>query len=405
MKTSTLRSLGEIQSHEWGELTRESDTDASYGYLRFREYLEPGENLVITARRSGQLAGALHGALTTDGSGMASNPWKFLGADSVLRVNEAEEEADKLRRKHRILALGTDSARNKGPLWEDLSKKFGSCYVVRGFDRSALAIRPEVPAEEWEQIALSLVQVAQKSALDAGAGAVAFPFVAGGDSVLRSALARCGFRSGVVTAASSFRTEGCSDYAEYLERLPSRHRRRYRLEERRLEQSGLLTRELDMTEHAAHVAELETRTLAKHGGSADAETLRRARIELGRTLPNAVRVPAVEQDGRIIACALHLLGRHSSLFMAYGCDYDVADRSTSYAWASFYYPVRTAVTNGARAVRLGFEGFEAKSQRGAIVEPREMWVWVPEDAGLERLGELLDFLHERNTGYLERFVR
>lgn len=405
MRISILHSLAELEKPEWEDLTHDADTDSGYGYLQFREYLEPGDNLVLAARRSGQLVGALHGALTADSSGMASNPWKFLAADSVLRIDEAEEAGSDVRRMHRSLVLGTDEEGADYPLWQDLSEKFGPCYVVRGFDRSTLMVRPDVPAAEAQDLAISLLRAAQQAALSVGAGAVAFPFVTEADNVLRNALAHCGFCCGVVTAASSFWTEGCTNYADYLDRLPSRYRRRYRVEEQRLEQSGLKTRELDVTEYAARIAELETRTLGKHGGSADTEALRCARIELGRILPGAVRVPAVEQDGSIIACALHLLGRHSSLFMSYGCDYSVPDRSSSYAWASFYYPVRAAVAHGARAVRLGFEGLEAKSQRGAVVEPREMWVWAPDDGDRAALGDLLSFLNERNITYLARFAR
>jgi hypothetical protein len=62
-----------------------------------------------------------------------------------------------------------------------------------------------------------------------------------------------------------------------------------------------------------------------------------------------------------------------------------------------------ALEQGAELVRLGLEGFDAKVQRGAVVEAREMWIWVPEQAPAKQLGTLLDFLDARNTEYLQRF--
>ncbi|MEU8992156.1 GNAT family N-acetyltransferase [Streptomyces sp. NPDC048558] len=404
MTVDVLHSVNEIPADNWDALTQDLDIDADRGYLRFREHLESGQSLVVADSESGELSGALHGALTTHRTGLVSHPWKFVGSESVLRLAQDDPEAAQVLRTQRDL-VGTEQSDpgEAEPVWQALDRRFGGCFVIRGFDSSELFLRSGLGGAEAEQVAGRLIRAAQSAALDHGAGAVAFPFVRPGDEVLRGALAEHGFQGGVVTAASAFHLNGCATYEEYLERLPSRRRRRYRQEERQILTSGLSTGEIDLITHAERIAELEAQTLAKHGGRPDPEVIRKARTLLAEELPDSVRVPAVERDGMLIACALHLLGRRSSLFMAYGCDYDTEDRGASYPWACFYQPIRMALEQGAELVRLGLEGFDAKVQRGAVVEAREMWIWVPEQAPAKQLGTLLDFLDARNTEYLQRF--
>ncbi|WP_176734501.1 GNAT family N-acetyltransferase [Streptomyces sp. EN23] len=409
-RVETLHSVDDIGEAQWSELTGAADIDADRRYLRFREHLEPGQNLLVTVRSSDALRGALHGALTTPATGLASNPFKLLGSEAMLRLDadgtDGGAEAVALRRRQRDLARGAagQGAGDDEPNWQALARDIGSCFVVRGFDRSELFHAPDTDEAERERTARELVGGAQQAALAQGAGAVAFPFVPPGDHILTEALTAHGFRRGVVTGASSFVTDGCGSYEEYLGRLPSRRRRQYRSEEKRIEESGLLLREVNLIDQVDRISDLEAQTLAKHGGRPDPLTIARARTLLGSTMPDEVRVPAVEDDGRIIACALHLMGPRSSMFMAYGCDYAVEDRSTAYPWACFYRPVRTAIENGIGAVRLGLEGFEAKARRGAVVEPRVMWFWTPDAEALDRIGRLLELLQERNLPYLQKFA-
>ncbi|NGO47513.1 GNAT family N-acetyltransferase [Streptomyces ureilyticus] len=407
---SDLNSVDDIPVGEWEELTHESDIDASRGFLQFREFLEPGESVLLTSRSAGRLQGALRGVLAVPESGLTSDPWKFVGSQAVLRLDDSEEgKAAPLRRAQRALACEAAGAKEEtdgeAPLWQVLSRGVGPCLVVREFDRSELQLHPEADAAEAESLAAQLVRAAQTWVVEKGAGAVAFPFVSPRDGRLREVLTQAGFRGGAMTGASWMDTGRFGSYEEFLTALPSRRRRRYLLEERRLQEApGLATGVADLARNAERVAALEAQTLIKHGGKADVEAIRRARIELAGRLPDAVRVPTVEQDGRILACALHLQGRKSVVFMSYGCDYGVEDRSAAYPWAAFYYPIRTAITSGAATVRLGLEGFEAKTRRGAVTEARELWVWIPDAVRLGRLGELLDLVGDRNTAYLKRFA-
>nr|ACZ13462.1 hypothetical protein [Streptomyces luridus] len=408
-----LSSVDEVGPAAWEELTKAADVDSSHGFLRFREYVEPGRSVLFTLGPPERPRGALRGVVAVPGSGLTSDPWKFVGSQAVLRLDAGTDEAEaaSLRRAQRdLVRAAADPAGRAGddggePLWQALTRGLGACLVVREFDRSELLCHPEADAAEARSVAARLVRAAQTSAAEHGAGAVAFPFVSPRDTLLRSVLTEAGFRGGAMTGASWVETGGYGSYEEFLAVLPSRRRRRYRLEEQRLlEAPDLTTAEVDPVRNAARIAELEARTLVKHGGLADAEAIRRARIELADRLPDdAVVIPAVIRDGRIIACALHLRGPRSVVFMTYGCDYDVEERGPAYPWAAFYHPIRTAIAHGASSVRLGLEGFEAKTRRGAVVEARELWVWTPDAAALARLGDLLELVGERNTSYLGRF--
>ncbi|WP_078594278.1 GNAT family N-acetyltransferase [Streptomyces sp. NRRL S-920] len=403
--TDTLRTVDDIPSPEWDAFTRASDIDSARGFLQFREYLEPGESLLLTARSAGRLTAALRGVVAVPGSGLTSDPWKFLGSEAVLRLddNDSEQTGEALRRARSALVRGAGSD-TRLPLWQELTRRVGPCLVIREFDRSELLYAPEADEAQQADLAARLVRAAQSTAADKGAGAVVFPYVSPADTVLRATLTAAGFRRGTLTGASRIETAGFDSYEEYLAALPSRRRRLYRTEEQSLTASEHLTRgEADLAQHAARVAELEANTLVKHGGIADAEAIRLARITLADRLPDAVRVPVVRRDGETVACALHLLGRKSVVFMTYGCDYAVEDRGAAYPWAAFYHPVRTAIAQRLDGVRLGFEGFEAKTRRGAVVEPRETWAWTPDADALRRLGELLDLVDARNDAYLSRF--
>jgi hypothetical protein len=405
---SVLRGVDDVPDIEWTEIAQQADIDLSRGFLQFREYLEPGASALLTIRSAGRLRAALHGVMSAPESGLTSDPWKFLTAEAVLRLRDDEDESEalRLRRQQRELASAAagERADRDAPPWELLTRGIGPCLVVREFDRSELLFHPGASPAETESLAQQLVHGAQKMVLDNGAGAVTFPFVSPRDGLLRQVLAEAGFRGGAMTGACWIDTTGCGSYQEFLARLPTRRRRRYRLEEQELRQAaGLRAGVVDLLENAERVAALEAQTMIKYGGQPDPEDIRRARVALAGMLPDAVRICAVERDGEIIACAMHVLGPRSVLCLTYGADYGVADRSMSYPWAVFYQPVKMAIAVGAGALRLGLEGFEAKTIRGAVVEARELWVWTPDSAALGRLGDVLDLVGARNTEYLARF--
>ncbi|HEV2638664.1 MAG TPA: peptidogalycan biosysnthesis protein [Actinocrinis sp.] len=402
--TNVLNSVDEVPAADWERLTRRSDIDSSRGFLRFREYLEPGRDLLLTASAEGELAAALRAVIAVPGSGFTSDPWKFLGSTAVLRAEPGQDEAElkALHETHAGLIRGGDG--EDGPLWQTLTRRFGPCFVVREFDRSELWYAPELDPAARARATETLIAAAQRVAIAQGAGTVAFPYVPVSDPLLREALTAAGFQHGTLTGACTIDTRGCADYADFLSRLPSRRRRMFRLEEQRLADAPDLDQgAVDLGANADRIAQLEVNTLLKYGGVADRDAIYEARIKLAEELPEAVRIAAVRRGGELIASAMHLVGRQSVVAMTYGADYGIEDRSSAYSWAIVYFPVRLAVEAKLDGVRMGFEGFRAKTVRGALVEPREMWLWTPDPAGRAELGELLGLVGARNDAYLSQY--
>ena len=85
---SVLSSVDDVPVAEWDELTQRADLDFSRGFLQFREYLEPGESVLLTIRSAGRLRGALRGVMSVMESGLTSDPWKFVSAEAVLRLRD-----------------------------------------------------------------------------------------------------------------------------------------------------------------------------------------------------------------------------------------------------------------------------------------------------------------------------
>jgi hypothetical protein len=90
--------------------------------------------------------------------------------------------------------------------------------------------------------------------------------------------------------------------------------------------------------------------------------------------------------------------------LAYGCDYSVAEHRKAYPQLLCYEPIRFATSHGLTQVRLAFESFEAKLQRGARLETRQTWIWLPSQSAMRSLTRLLAFLSARNRVFFGSLV-
>jgi Peptidogalycan biosysnthesis/recognition len=397
--TELLGSIGEIRPADWDPLAAGCDLDSGKPYLLFREYLEPGPPFVLAAWRGGQLGGVLHGVVTTPRTGLFSHPWKLLTDDRMLRADSPEAGAG-LRGQRCDLVRAVTSGETG---WQGLSGSVGEVIVVRGFDRSRLITRPGAGPGEQEQISAGLLSGAMRAVRAGRAGAIAFPFVDSADSGLRTALAKAGFRCGAIAAASAFDLRGCTSYQAYLARLPARTRARYRREEREFEASGLRAETISLRDNAERIVELEAQTITRHGGQPDRAAMLAARHFLGMAMPGSVRVAAVRRAGALLACEITILDAATCCAVSYGCDYTTGQGSIGYHQLCFYDPIAYCCDNGISELRMGFEAVLPKRIRGAVVSPREMWLWAPDPAVRGALGTLLDFLTARTLRYLRQF--
>lgn len=404
-------SVTDVAERDWAELGGTHRVDSCHGYLHFREHVEPGRPVVVTAHDAQGLSGALHGAATTPGSGLFSHPWKLLTAPQFRRAEGDGEDGDgaAARAEHAARvgevcgaapppasALQADGVPGAGALTAAL----GEALVIRGFDTSQAQLRTEPDAEAARRTALALLRALQTSVREGAAGAVALPYVREDDAPLRAALTEAGFRSARLTATTEFEVPAGMSYEELLTGLSRRHRHRYRKEEREFGAAGLRLEHRELADVVQRVAELETSNTAKHGGRADREKVAAARTAMARLLGKRVRVPVAVRDERVLACGLHLADGGDYCVLLYGSDAEGAEQlSTAYPCLTFYEPLRHAAAHGGARVRFGFEGFGAKLIRGATLRARETWLWVPDPAELDAVHRLLRFLESRWTAY------
>lgn len=397
-------SIDSISREDWDRICRDRGPDLGHEYLKFREHLEPGEASVLTIRESQEIVGAAHGAWTTRSSGLFSDPWKLLTNEQFLRIGE-DDDGERLRDRHAALvtavAPGTARGLVEGP--ELLSGAVGEAFTVRAYDASEVVVSPHLPAEKRRLACTEIVSSAQHMVQAEQTGAIVFPFVRPDDDLLRSVLRDAGFRSGTLTAASTFELGSFDTYEHYVARLPSRVRRHYGKGAQELRDERLTVDSVPLLPNVDRIAALEAQTAVKNGGQPDVDKLRSARSAMGELMPNGVRVAAARSEGGIVACAVHLDGPEGCCVLGYGCDYATDMRSVAYRYLMFEEPISRCVRNNVPAYRLGFEAFVPKRQRGARVARRETWLWVPNERQLESLGDLLAFMDERNSQYLEKF--
>ena len=396
----------------------------SQAYLTFRELVEPGAPFLAVASDAAGPAAALHGCLTTAASALFSHPWKMAASDQFARLAEPADGTAAAAATHRALLGGLGaSGRGRpegpdgaggpggpegadGPAWPWLTARLGELVVVRGFDESAAILRPGLAGEAAAAATAAAIGVLQGQAGQGNGaiGGVALPFVHPHDAVLRTALARTGFRRGVLTAVTVFDVGGAASFDDYRARQPKAVRSCYRRDLKAFAGSGMTLRPIALGEHLGRLAELEAGNAARHGGTPDLARLAATRAAMGRLLGPSLRVLGVERRGTIVACGIDLVDDESYLGLVYGCDYAEPDLSLAYRQLVAYEPIRFAIGAGLRRVRMGFEAFAPKLYRGARLEARETWIWLADEAARPRLADLLGFLTGRSLGYFGSLV-
>jgi hypothetical protein len=398
--------IGPIDEAAWARLTAGEEPDAARGYLLFRERLEPGSAVLVTAADAAGPVAAVHAVSAVAGTSLFSDPWKLLTGEQFLRLGEGED-GDRVRAEHRALvgALGREAPDGDGmPEW--LAATVGEPLVVRTFDRSPLFTAADLDEDGRLRAGRTVVRAVQELVRQGRGGAVVLPYVEAGDRMLQQLLGEAGFVRGAVTAASSLSVGGFSTYQDFLRAQNAQTRRNYVLAAREVAGAGLRVREVPLADHIDRIVELETWTGARNGAPPDPAKLRAARSYLAAALPGAVRVAvAGRTDSDVLACTVQLYGKYGCCTLTYGCDYRVTGTSLAYHHLVFGEPVEACINAGVPRYRLGFEAFAPKYRRGAAVSKRQLWLWTPDERRRERLGRLARFLDRRVTGHLAPYTR
>jgi hypothetical protein len=398
--------IGPVDEAAWARLTEAEEPDAARGYLLFRERLEPGDAVLVTAADATGPAAAVHAVSAVAGTSLFSDPWKLLTGEQFLRLT-TDEDHDRVRAEHRALvgALGRDLPDGPG-MSEWLAASVGEPLVVRTFDRSPLFTAADLDEDSRRRAGRLVIRTVQDLVRQGRGGAVVLPYVEAGDRFLQQLLDEAGFVRGAVTAASALTVAGFPTYQEFLRAQNAQTRRNYVLAAREVDNAGLRVREVPLADHVDRIVELETWTGARNGAAPDPGQLRAARSYLAAALPGALRVAvAGRTDTDVLACTVQLYGKYGCCTLTYGCDYSVTGTSLAYHHLVFGEPVEACIRAGVPRYRLGFEAFAPKYRRGAAVSKRHLWLWTPDERRRELLGRLVRFLDGRITGHLTPYTR
>ncbi|MFJ8765693.1 GNAT family N-acetyltransferase [Streptomyces clavifer] len=291
------------------------------------------------------LAGALATAVAD-----ATAPWLAGRPDTVLRqsAEEGRQGAQEL-----VADLPGDLA---GALLPGLvcgGRHLGRTTLLRRDDEDGTAER--------------LLGAAERLADQEGLRSVAFLHVDEHDTVLRTLLARRGYRS--------FHSENYhwlpvpqGGFAEYLAGFSAHRRRRIGAERRAVRDAGvrITSAPLDPAE-IPRFAELEAALLGKYGMNAwtPARSVTVLERALGACGPDALAATA-RLDGEIIGFALIVV--HGDRWFAHraGFDYAAQRGLPLYFDLLFYHLVETAARAGATVIHYGTGSGAAKASRGCL---------------------------------------
>lgn len=233
-----------------------------------------------------------------------------------------------------------------------------------------LMVHPDAPDGTAETLALGLVALAQQS----GLSSIHVTFPTDHDA---SVLEKTGFLHRI---GHQFHWENkdYSDFDDFLAALTSRKRKAIRKERQALQEHGITFRALRgdaITEgHWRAFYRFYRNTVDnKFGG---AYLTQRFFPLLSQRLGDQVVLMAAEQDGRLIAGALNLLGGDTLYGRNWGCD---EDYKFLHFEACYYQAIDFAIENGLKWVEAGAQG-RHKVQRGYLPRKTHSAHWI-NDAG------------------------
>ncbi|MEV6394800.1 GNAT family N-acetyltransferase [Streptomyces sp. NPDC051907] len=345
----------------WEDLLRSEDLFLGGDWLRVAQqtagapmrYLALCEPDGERAARAGGPDAALATALATEES-----PWVLGRPDTLLQFS-AEAERDGAAEL--LAALPGTPAQALLPSLVCGGRHMGRSRVLRA------------PAA-GRAAAERLVARAEEIAAEHGAASVAFPFVEGGDELLREILAARGYRSHLSGRYSSLplTPEG---FEGYLLRLSAKRRRRVRTERRKIAEAGVEMRlEPLRPELIPRLGLLEEQLMAKYGIAWKAAQTEEVLRETAANFGDDALVTLAVGDGEIRGFGTLLRFRDHWYARQAGFDYAYQQRLALYFETLYYFPVDKAAEHGVTAIHYGLGSEEAKLSRGCAAEDQFAYV-------------------------------
>lgn len=180
-----------------------------------------------------------------------------------------------------------------------------------------------------------------------------------------------GYTAAALGAETVLRLEA-SDWDEYLAGLANRKRKRLTRELREYAEAGFTTVIREGTgAFTDSIVDLQVALRAKYGLPGGRARVQRDLGAIRETVGDSAVILSAERDGEALGFVLYLRSGDTLYARTAGFDEDRA-RGVYFA-LNYHESVRWALGSGIRAIWYGFSTYEAKTQRGCALEPRQGW--------------------------------
>lgn len=392
-RVEVTRSFRDLPLDAWTGLSGSSpELEHCRAYLEYLENIDPSNRLYFVVFRHGFAVAVSQAVLTSARTLPLSRPAEMLMAYELPQMSWGLHGPGE--------AVSSGNAASASATERDLRAVYEQLLypsiVVRNLWDCLPLVRPteEYPTQWWPWLFNAIEAYAQRL----GARSVTCLNAPGASSAFGSFLRSRGYLPAHYCAIAEIGLSGITSFAQYLHRFSGDTRRGIIRERRHFKQAGLTVRQLKAEQFLRFAVEQEAQNWAKHGEAIDIDYLYDLRHSLVTHLGAQARLlGAIDADGAIIASGIHLLGQAVYHVFTFGADYTRGDLAASYPELTFYAAIEAALKMGCRTVNLGYEAYQGKVFRGAILRDMHAYV-LPSEPGGRRFAESLLAEVSRVTG-------
>lgn len=339
----------------WESLAPDAPFLASYRWLRAREGRTDGPTFTFVAEVEGAPAAGLYATLVPDSSTdeVFNLPKLLAGTPRTILLNP------ETRQRRERLQSESPEEKHWFPNLVVVYPGY-ECFPI-GSQATSEAVVDELVAE--------IVDWARRQ----GARAVSFLYTSPENKLLDDVLNNRGFLPIHLTYTCDLNLKGES-FEDYLRMLPHKRRGEVRRELRRIRDLGISTVSSKIADRYEDLVRLGLAHSRKYGRRVSEE---KERGKLDKLLENfgeeLMTVYCASSDGVVLAFGLFL--EYLGVWYALDSGSDHEDERSRYLYfdTNYYTPITQAYSKGIRKIRYSAATWEAKSNRGCDLIPREAW--------------------------------
>lgn len=192
-----------------------------------------------------------------------------------------------------------------------------------------------------------------------------FPFLTAADVECLQSQTGLSVSDPVLLDAGAFITVPGESFADYLQSVPARVRKRVRNDRNRFARAGYAVRVEPLSQCYERMAVFSTMLEHKYGDEISVQDNIEYMRRQARCLGDCGQVLLCSHDGRDVGACLLVEGAQEIASRACGFDYGGLRDAREYFELGYYLPIERCCDIGARRLSLGVGSYEAKRRRGA----------------------------------------